>query len=288
MARTKKSEEGAEAPVEIVLTDPDPKRRFKEVLAKLSEKISDDQIKTREEGGATLSYIEWHTACDVLDKVAGDWENDIKEVKVVDNKLFITGSITIDGRTRTNVGWEFLTRTDRNGEVKEIAFGDVFTNAFSMYLKRAAAIFGVARHLYKKDGPEVQSTSERPANRSAAPANATPAKAVARTDGKIEALLLGEKTKEKKAGGEYTAFFVEAKGREHPVFFNRDFDFGDLMTLVKAPANVKFPFKCLVTLKKEGKFENISGFYPFDGPATTTAPSDTAPSSVTPEDDIPF
>jgi hypothetical protein len=280
------------------------REEFKQILTQLAERIPDNLIKTRQEGGNELSYIEWHVACDVLDKVVGDWENDIKEVTVVDNKLFITGTITVNGVTRTNIGWEFLTRIDRDGQEKEIAFGDVFTNAFSMYLKRGAALFGVARHLYKKDALEGTGAPANAAPR-AVKAAAKPAAvkrddaARPRSDGKIEAELLGEYEKEKKAGGTYKAFFVRANGREHPVFFDRNFDYGDLMMLVKAGDNPQFPMKCLVTMKKEGKYENIDGFYPLEptpsqAAVQAQAPSDSAPSSTEPgdyqgeESDIPF
>jgi hypothetical protein len=55
-------------------------------------------------------------------------------------------AMTIDGVTRENIGYE---DEDMKG------YGDPFSNSFGMALRRAAALFGIARHLYdKEDKPQ--------------------------------------------------------------------------------------------------------------------------------------
>jgi hypothetical protein len=112
------------------------------VFESLRERIPDELIRTRQQGGANIRFIEWHSATELLDERAPGWECRITEVGHIAGKVFIKVALTIDGVTRENIGFE---DEDASG------YGDVFSNSFAMAVKRAAALFGLARHLYDKD-----------------------------------------------------------------------------------------------------------------------------------------
>jgi hypothetical protein len=108
----------------------------------LKERVPDSYIKQRKQGGNTLSYVAWYNACDLLDERAPGWACEIKQVGELDGKVFMRVAVTIDGVTRETIGYE---DEDMKG------YGDPFSNSFGMALRRAAALFGIARHLYDKD-----------------------------------------------------------------------------------------------------------------------------------------
>lgn len=254
-----------------------PKRqRFAEILKQLSERMPDDLIKTRKQGGTELSYIEWFTAAEQLDKIAVDWEDDIESVTIVDNKLIIVVGITIRGVRRANVGIEDLT-TD--------SYGDVASNAFAMAFKRAAALFGIARHLYKKDDPARETAKTGKATKPQ-----SEPQAVTRSDNLVEATLLGLKKTDR--GYEYLAVQVPGQKYEIKQFFNKSYELNDLLADVKAKDQV-FPMKVLVSKpeKNEKGFFEINKYRPLDPvieAQAPSAPSDTAPSSTQPTDEVPF
>jgi hypothetical protein len=121
----------------------------------LKQRVPQGLIKSRKQGGNSLSYIEWFTACDLLDERAPGWTCEVKQVGEICGKVYIRVALTIDGVTRENIGYE---DEDMKG------FGDVFSNSFAMALKRAAALFGIARHLYDKDEKRPQVVQQRPSN----------------------------------------------------------------------------------------------------------------------------
>jgi hypothetical protein len=108
----------------------------------LKERVPDSYIKQRKQGGNTLSYVAWYNACDLLDERAPGWSCEIRQVGEIDGKVFMRVAVTVDGVTRENIGYE---DEDMKG------YGDPFSNSFGMALRRAAALFGIARHLYDKD-----------------------------------------------------------------------------------------------------------------------------------------
>ena len=115
------------------------------IVADLSKPVAARHIRTRKQGGSTLSYIEWHGACNYLDHYAPGWSWQIVQVIQTDNMLIVHGSLTIpacDGIVvRHATGIE---NTDSKG------YGDPVSNASAMAFKRAAALFGLGRHLYNK------------------------------------------------------------------------------------------------------------------------------------------
>jgi len=110
-------------------------------LERLRERVPDEMLKRRQQGGSNITYLSWYDACDLLDDRAPGWSCEIKEVGELAGKIFVRVALTIDGVTRENIGCE---DEDMRG------YGDVFSNSVGMALKRAAALFGLARHLYDK------------------------------------------------------------------------------------------------------------------------------------------
>ena len=121
---------------------------FANILRTLRQPIDSRLIKTREgwtdRQGNThwVEYIEWHTAADMLDRVAPDWSHAVRNITQIGDMVAVTASITIDGVTREGVG---TGPADTETGIKK---------AEHDALKRAAVKFGIARDLYRRE-PDV-------------------------------------------------------------------------------------------------------------------------------------
>jgi len=115
------------------------------IVADLSRPVAPRHIRQRKQGGSTLSYIEWHTACNYLDHYAPGWGWSILSISSHGGLTVVHGALSIpalDGVvSRHATGIE---ETDSKG------YGDAVSNASAMAFKRAAALFGLGRHLYSK------------------------------------------------------------------------------------------------------------------------------------------
>ena len=136
------SQEGRRSEVEI-----DTRRSISAIVSDLSKPVAPRHIRTRKQGTSTLSYIEWHTAAQYLDHYAAGWSWQIISIaELVGGLTVVHGALTIpssDGLiTRHATGIE---DTETKG------YGDAVSNASAMAFKRAAAMFGLGRHLYQKD-----------------------------------------------------------------------------------------------------------------------------------------
>ena len=120
-------------------------RAIADIVADLSRPVADRHIRQRKQGGSTLSYIEWHTAAQYLDHYAPGWGWSILSISSQGGLTVVHGALSIpaaDGVvTRHATGIE---DTDSKG------YGDAVSNATAMAFKRAAALFGLGRHLYSK------------------------------------------------------------------------------------------------------------------------------------------
>jgi len=125
-------------------TTPGP-RSIKEIIADLSKPLNKRHFKTRRQGGADLTYIEWHTAVKFLDHFAHGWSYHVRSIQLVGNLVTVIASISIPCAegivTREATGCE---EADAKG------YGDACSNAEAMALKRAASKFGLGRYLYEK------------------------------------------------------------------------------------------------------------------------------------------
>lgn len=142
------------------MTESNTRRSIQEIVRDLTEPVSKSDIRTRPQGGATIHYIEWHTACHYLDKFAAGWSWEIESVRQIEKTVVVLGSLqipTTDGMVvRTATGVEDLAAK---------GYGDPFSNASAMAFKRAAAMFGLGRHLYSKEPPKpAAKTAPKPKN----------------------------------------------------------------------------------------------------------------------------
>ena len=119
-----------------------------EIISRLTEPVADRHIKTRKQGGNTIHYIEWHTACSYLDAVVPNWSWIIHSVSEVGGLVVVHGSLTLQATDATAV--RHATGIE---DPSSKGYGDPVSNASAMAFKRAAAMFGLGRHLYQKDGP---------------------------------------------------------------------------------------------------------------------------------------
>jgi len=118
---------------------------FAHLLRTLRQPIEPRLIKTREgwtdRHGNTrwVEYIEWHTAADILDRVAPDWSHAVRNITQVGDMVAVTAAITIDGVTREGIG--------TGSAESETGIKKAEHDA----LKRAAVKFGIARELYRRE-----------------------------------------------------------------------------------------------------------------------------------------
>lgn len=128
-----------------VIAPADGPRPITAIIADLSKPLAARHLKTRKQGGAELTYIEWHTAVKYLDLFAPGWSYEVKSVAQVGSLITVIASISIpcsEGVViREATGCE---PADAKG------YGDAVSNAEAMALKRAASKFGLALYLYQK------------------------------------------------------------------------------------------------------------------------------------------
>jgi Rad52/22 family double-strand break repair protein len=127
------------------IADESGPRSIRDIIADLSKPVAQRHLKTRRQGGTELVYLEWHTAVKYLDLFAPGWSYHVKNVALVGSLVTVIASISIPCAegvvTREASGCE---DSDSKG------YGDPVSNAEAMALKRAAAKFGLALHLYQK------------------------------------------------------------------------------------------------------------------------------------------
>lgn len=120
-------------------------RPIAEIIIDLKKPLLARHLKTRNQGGTELTYIEWHTAVKYLDLFAPGWSYHVKSVQLVGNLVMVIASISIPCAegvvTREATGCE---ESDAKG------YGDACSNAEAMALKRAAAKYGLGLYLYCK------------------------------------------------------------------------------------------------------------------------------------------
>lgn len=134
-------------------TNDAPKRSIFDIRQDLQKHLPPRLIKRKQNG---IDYIEWHTAAKILTHYTnGLWKDEVLQTTVLHDQVLVVVKITIvaaEGEFfHDNVGSEFLTEVNKQGEVVPIRYGDPWTNAYAQAFKRAAAMFGVAQHLYEKD-----------------------------------------------------------------------------------------------------------------------------------------
>ncbi len=123
---------------------------FATSLKELRKQVDPSLIKQREgwrdrNGNVQMvDYIEWHTACDILDNTCPEWSSAVKDIRQIGDVLAVTVALTINGVTREGIG--------TGAAQTEMGIKKAEHDA----LKRAAVKFGVARELYHKESSFIE------------------------------------------------------------------------------------------------------------------------------------
>ncbi|MCI0392151.1 MAG: Rad52/Rad22 family DNA repair protein [Acidobacteria bacterium] len=121
-------------------------RSIQEIIADLSEPAKRRHLKTRSQGGKTLTYLPWYQAVRYLDLYAPGWRYEIRSVAQIGDNLVMTVRVVIpclEGEI-----WREASALEKIEDSKR--YGDAATNAESAALRRAAAKFGLCLYLYDK------------------------------------------------------------------------------------------------------------------------------------------
>jgi hypothetical protein len=121
---------------------------LKDIITALKQPVPSSFISRKKVGNSELDYISWFDYCDLLDERCGlgNWQWEITNVMTADNRLVITGKLTIFGDDRT------ISQMATGTEVLNCSsYGDPSSNAEAMALRRCCAKFGLSRELWRKD-----------------------------------------------------------------------------------------------------------------------------------------
>ena len=117
-----------------------------QIISNLKQPIPPKLISQKQIKGNTIDFISWFDYCDLLDERVGIWEWSIVTMTSTDNRLFITGRLTIHGDDRS------LSQMATGTEILNCSsYGDPSSNSEAMALRRACAKFGLARDLWRKE-----------------------------------------------------------------------------------------------------------------------------------------
>lgn len=125
---------------------------------RIASQLPARHVKVLKETGSR--YLHWHTVANLLDYTTnGFWSTKIMEDAAINNepqseyvvRLRITIHAAEGDFSHEGVGSSPLNRVDRNGEIKPIAYGSAYTNAYAQAFKRTAAMHGAGRYLYAKE-----------------------------------------------------------------------------------------------------------------------------------------
>lgn len=122
----------------------EPLRSVNEIVDDLHKNVHPTFIKSRKQAGTTINYIAWYDATKYLDKFAPGWTYEVKNIQQFGNNIVITTRISIP----TSEGIFFREATGFE-DIGKAGYGDPFSNAESMSLRRCAAKWGLGQHLYR-------------------------------------------------------------------------------------------------------------------------------------------
>ena len=119
--------------------------KIAEIISRLKEPVDPRLISKKKIGGKMIYFISWYTYCDLLDERCGlsNWSWEITSMTVTDDRLFITGKLTIYGDDRS------LSQMATGTEILNCnSYGDPSSNAEAMALRRACAKMSLGRLLW--------------------------------------------------------------------------------------------------------------------------------------------
>jgi len=134
-------------------------------LEKLAEHFPPEDIKQREgRGGKTLDYVEVHRVIQRLNEAfEGKWSFEVKDKDRTDKEVIVRGSLSAEGITKEQFGSSDIVFSRDKKE--PVCIGDDYKAAASDALKKCAAMFGVALHLYEnKSATQKQSSKPKGAS----------------------------------------------------------------------------------------------------------------------------
>lgn len=127
-----------------------------DIITQLKAPVAQSLISQKKVGNSKIDYIAWFDYCDLLDDRCGlgQWQWEIITVTTTNDRLFITGKLTIFGDDR------ILSQMATGTEILNCSsYGDPSSNAEAMALRRACAKFGLARYLWDKEEKSTSNTS---------------------------------------------------------------------------------------------------------------------------------
>jgi len=120
----------------------------------LSRPLPKSMLRTKTIKGNKITYLSWFDANRILSKYCIGWTWEIVKLEISSDRVFLVGRLTIptsEGNVyREATGTEALKEIDKNGELREVAYGDPSSNAEAQSFKRCCAKFGLALYLYNK------------------------------------------------------------------------------------------------------------------------------------------
>lgn len=133
---------------------------FRDILQQLSKEYPELE-RVRTEQGKDIAYLPWYNVAQILDDVCPTWKSEVGRHEVVGDPTTLEGRLMVEViiSIRDPESGEWISRSDwgfetfkkfSDGKVKDVPFGDVFSNAISMATRRAASRFGVGRYLYRR------------------------------------------------------------------------------------------------------------------------------------------
>jgi hypothetical protein len=120
-------------------------RSIREIVADLSKPIAQKHLKSKKQGGNTITFIPWYNAVKYLDHFAPGWSYSVKSIEHIKEQVVLVVEIAIPCA-------EGVVTRQATGNENDVtsSYGDPFSNAESMALRRAAAKYGLGLHLYDK------------------------------------------------------------------------------------------------------------------------------------------
>ena len=118
-------------------------RSTSETLEELSRPIDPRHLKTRQQGGITLTYCPWHTIAKHLHHRAPGWNFEIQSVQEVGGAVVVTSRLTIP--TSDGLLHYSAVASEPLGSASKASPAEV---AASSCLRRAAALAGLGLELW--------------------------------------------------------------------------------------------------------------------------------------------
>lgn len=120
-------------------------RPIQDIIADLAQPVPEKLLSQKTLKGNSITYLPWYRAQRMLDWYAPGWTFEIRSIQTVASQTIVIVRLSIPAAE--GVVWREATGIE-DEEVK--GYGDTVSNACGMALRRAAAYFGLGRHLYEK------------------------------------------------------------------------------------------------------------------------------------------